>query len=153
KRDAGKKRVVLELGGNAAVIVLPDADVDTVAARSAGGGYYQAGQSCISVQRVIAHEASYARRRDALADRTKATPFGDRRKDDAVSGPLIDEGNAARVVEWIDEAVAAGARVLAGGPRSGAVVPPTLLEGAPRDARVVREEVFGPVIVLDRVAS
>ncbi len=153
KRDAGKKRVVLELGGNAAVIVMPDADVDHVAARCAVGGYYQAGQSCISVQRVLVHRDVYDRARDALADRTRATPFGDPALDATVSGPLIDEENAVRVVAWIDEAVAGGARRLTGGARRGTVVPPTLLEGAAPDSRVVREEVFGPVIVLDRVDS
>jgi acyl-CoA reductase-like NAD-dependent aldehyde dehydrogenase len=153
KRDAGKKRVVLELGGNAAAIVLADADVDHAAARCATGGYYQAGQSCISVQRVIAHRDVYARLRDALADRARATPFGDPALAETVSGPVIDEANARRIEAWVGEARAAGARELAGGERRGAVVPPTLLERAPRDARVVAEEVFGPVIVLDEVGS
>jgi acyl-CoA reductase-like NAD-dependent aldehyde dehydrogenase len=153
KRDAGKKRVVLELGGNASAIVLADADVDRAAARCAVGGYYQAGQSCISVQRVIAHKDVYARLRDALADRTRATLYGDPAEDATVSGPLIDEGNAERVMTWIDEAKGLGGRVLCGGPRRGAVVPPTLLENVPRTARVVAEEVFGPVIVLDVAAS
>jgi acyl-CoA reductase-like NAD-dependent aldehyde dehydrogenase len=153
KRDAGKKRVVLELGGNAAAIVLADADVDHAAARCAIGGYYQAGQSCISVQRVIAHKDVYARLRDALADRTRAIPYGDPAKDETVSGPLIDRGNADRVVAWVDEALAQGARRLAGGARDGGVVAPTLLEGAPPSARVVAEEVFGPVIVLEEAAS
>lgn len=149
KRDAGKKRVVLELGGNAAAIVLPDADLEDAAARCASGGYYQAGQSCISVQRVIVHKDVFARFRDALADRARATPFGDPAEDATVCGPLIDEGNAERVVAWIDEAKSLGARVVVGGARRGAVVPPTLLEGAPATSRVVAEEVFGPVIALE----
>lgn len=153
KRDAGRKRVVLELGGNAAAIVMPDADVEHAAARCATGGYYQAGQSCISVQRVIVHRDVYARLRDALVERTRATPFGDPALDATVSGPLIDEGNARRVVDWVDEAVAAGARRLAGGERQGAVVPPTLIEGAPSSAKVVADEVFGPVVVLQQVGS
>lgn len=153
KRDAGKKRVTLELGGNAAVIVMPDADVATVASRCAVGGFYQAGQSCISVQRVFVHHDAYASVRDALVEATRATAFGDPSLDATVCGPLIDQENASRVVDWIAEAVSRGARVLAGGPRVGAVVPPTLIEGAPRDAKVVSEEVFGPVVVLEEVAS
>jgi glyceraldehyde-3-phosphate dehydrogenase (NADP+) len=153
KRDAGKKRVVLELGGNAAAIVLADADVDHAAARCAVGGYYQAGQSCISVQRVIVQSEVYARFRDALVDRTKATAWGDPAADGTVSGPVIDAPNADRVVAWVEEALALGARRLAGGARYGNVIAPTLLEAAPREARVVAEEVFGPVIVLERVDS
>jgi glyceraldehyde-3-phosphate dehydrogenase (NADP+) len=153
KAEAGKKRVVLELGGNAAAIVLADADVDHAAARCATGGYYQAGQSCISVQRVIVHKDVHARLRDALADRTRATPWGDPSDEATVSGPVIDAANADRVVTWVDEAIAAGGKRLAGGKRDGAVIEPTLLESVPRDARVVAEEVFGPVIVLDVVGS
>ncbi len=151
KRDAGKKRVVLELGGNAAAIVLADADVDHAAARCAVGGYYQAGQSCISVQRVLVHRDVYPRMRDALADRARRIVWGDPAEDATVSGPVIDAANADRVVAWVDEAIARGARRLVGGAREGAVVAPTLLEGAPRDARVVAEEVFGPVIALEEV--
>jgi aldehyde dehydrogenase (NAD+) len=153
KRDAGKKKVTLELGGNAAVIVLADADVEVAAAKCATGGFYQAGQSCISVQRVIVHRDVYARFREALVEATRATPFGDPGLDATVCGPLIDEGNAKRVAEWVAEARAAGARVLAGGPRERACVPPTIVEAAPRDAKVVCEEVFGPVIVLEEVGS
>jgi len=153
KRDAGKKRVVLELGGNAAAIVLSDADVEHAAARCAVGGYYQAGQSCISVQRVLVHRDVYPKMRDALVDRARATVWGDPENDATVSGPVIDAGNADRVATWVDEALARGGRRLVGGAREGAVVAPTLLEDVPRDARVVAEEVFGPVIVLDQVAS
>jgi glyceraldehyde-3-phosphate dehydrogenase (NADP+) len=153
KRDAGKKRVVLELGGNAAAIVLADADVDHAAARCASGGYYQAGQSCISVQRVIVHRDVYPRMRDALADRTRAVAYGDPSAEATVSGPVIDAANADRIVAWVDEALASGARRLVGGAREGNVIAPTLLEGAPRDARVVADEVFGPVISLEEVGS
>ncbi len=153
KRDAGKKKVTLELGGNAAVIVMPDADIDFVASRVAVGGYYQAGQSCISVQRVYIHKDVFARCRDAIVDCVKATPFGDPAVETTVCGPLIDAANAERVVAWIGEAMARGATRLVGGPREGAVVPPTLLAFAPSDTRVVSEEVFGPVVVLDSVAS
>jgi acyl-CoA reductase-like NAD-dependent aldehyde dehydrogenase len=153
KRDAGRKKVTLELGGNAAAIVLPDADLDHAAARCAVGGYYQAGQSCISVQRVIVHRDVYPALRDALADRSRAIVWGDPADDATVSGPVIDAANADRITTWVDEALARGARRLAGGARSGTMIAPTLLEGVPRDARVVAEEVFGPVIVLDVVGS
>jgi acyl-CoA reductase-like NAD-dependent aldehyde dehydrogenase len=153
KRDAGKKKVVLELGGNAAVIVLPDADLDGMATRVAVGGYYQAGQSCISVQRVYVHKDVYARATEAITSRVNATPFGDPAIEATVCGPLIDAANAERVVAWIGEALSRGAERLAGGPREGSIVPPTLLARVPRDARVVCEEVFGPVVVLEEVAS
>jgi acyl-CoA reductase-like NAD-dependent aldehyde dehydrogenase len=154
KRDAGKKRVVLELGGNAAAILLADGDVDLFAARCAVGGYYQAGQSCISVQRAIVHRDVYARARDALADRVKALPCGDPSLDATVCGPLIDEGNAERVAAWVAEAVALGGRVVTGGAaRRGTMLEPTLLEGVPKHARVVAEEVFGPVVVMQEVDS
>jgi acyl-CoA reductase-like NAD-dependent aldehyde dehydrogenase len=153
KRDAGKKRVVLELGGNAAAIVLPDADLDHAAARCAVGGYYQAGQSCISVQRVIVHRDVAARFRDALADRAKAVPYGDPALDATVSGPVIDLHNADRIEAWVGEALAAGAKRLVGGARDRAVIAPTLLDAVPRDAKVVADEVFGPVIALDVVDS
>lgn len=153
KARAGRKKVVLELGGNAAAIVLPDADLEQAAAKVATGGFYQAGQSCISVQRVLVHEAAYARFRDALTEQTKATPYGDPSDESVVSGPLIDVGNAERVASWVAEAEAAGARALVRGRRDGCLLAPTLLEGAPRGSRVVAEEVFGPVIALDRFAS
>ncbi|MFO0759172.1 MAG: aldehyde dehydrogenase family protein [Byssovorax sp.] len=153
KRDAGRKKVVLELGGNAAAIVLPDADVERAAARIAAGGFAQAGQSCISVQRVIVHADAHDRLREALIAATKATPSGDPALAETVAGPLIDRGNAERVMRWIDEAKEAGGQVLAGGEREGSVVTPTLLDEVPRPAKVVAEEVFGPVIVLQRAAS
>jgi glyceraldehyde-3-phosphate dehydrogenase (NADP+) len=153
KRETGKKRVVLELGGNAAAIVLADADLDHAAARCAIGGYYQAGQSCISVQRVIVQREVFARFRDALVDRTRAIVWGDPSVDNTISGPVIDAANADRIVSWIDEARKAGGRRLAGGARQGSVIEPTLLEAVPRDARVVADEVFGPVIVLEVVDS
>jgi acyl-CoA reductase-like NAD-dependent aldehyde dehydrogenase len=153
KRDAGRKKVVLELGGNAAAIVLADAEVERAAARIAAGGYAQAGQSCISVQRVIAHADVYDRLREALVAATRATAHGDPAEASTVAGPLIDRGNAERVMTWIDEARALGGRVLSGATREGAVVAPTLIEDVPVSARVVAEEVFGPVIVLQRAGS
>jgi acyl-CoA reductase-like NAD-dependent aldehyde dehydrogenase len=149
KARAGKKKVVLELGGNAAVLVMPDADLELAAQRTAIGGYYQAGQSCIAVQRALVHRDVYARFRELLIQQTEQTPFGDPSDPATVCGPLIDQGNADRVERWIGEAVDAGARVLVRGRRSGQLLGPTLIDQAPRSTRVVAEEVFGPVIALD----
>jgi acyl-CoA reductase-like NAD-dependent aldehyde dehydrogenase len=150
KRDAGKKRALLELGGNAAAVVLDDADLEHAAKRIAVGAYYQAGQSCISVQRVIVTEAVYEAFRERLVDEVRRLPFGDPRARATVCGPVIDAASAARVEAWIEEALSLGARALVSGPREGNVLAPTLLEGAPSEARVVREEVFGPVACLER---
>jgi acyl-CoA reductase-like NAD-dependent aldehyde dehydrogenase len=149
KARAGKKKVVLELGGNAAVLVMPDADLELAAQRTAIGAFYQAGQSCISVQRALVHRDAYARFRELLIEHTRRTPLGDPADPATVCGPLIDEANADRVERWIDEAVAAGARPLVRGARAGGVLAPSLVEHAPRSARLVAEEVFGPVVVLD----
>jgi acyl-CoA reductase-like NAD-dependent aldehyde dehydrogenase len=160
RRDAGKKRVLLELGGNAAAIVLPDvvsappgADLEFAAERCAHGAFYQAGQSCISVQRVLAHAEVYERFRDALVARAEATPTGDPRDRATVCGPVIDDASAERLDRWIREALARGARLLTGGRREGRLLSPTILEGVPRDCELQREEAFGPVVCLDRAAS
>jgi len=153
KRDAGKKRVILELGGNAAAIVLPDADLAHAAARCAFGAFYQAGQSCISVQRVIAHASIAERFRELLAAESRAIVFGDPWRDETVCGPVIDRPSAERLTGWIAEARAAGAEALAGGDTKGTLVPPTLLSGAPKGARVVADEAFGPIACLEVAAS
>jgi len=151
------KHVVLELGGNAAVVVCPDydrpGDLEHAAQRIAGFATYQAGQSCISVQRVYAVESVYDGLRDALEKAVAGLRTGDPRDPATHVGPMIDEAAARRVEEWVKEAEAAGATVVVGGTREGSTYPPTLLEGAPEDAKVMREEVFGPVLALERVAS
>ncbi|MEL6499517.1 MAG: aldehyde dehydrogenase family protein [Planctomycetota bacterium] len=147
-RLAGMKRVVLELGGNAACIVDEGVDIDDCVERIAFGGYYQSGQSCISVQRIIAHEAVYDELKTKLTAKVESLVMGDP-KDRATSiGPVINEESAERIDSWISDAIGAGATRLAGGDRDGALVPATLLEGVPRDAKLNREEVFGPVTVL-----
>jgi glyceraldehyde-3-phosphate dehydrogenase (NADP+) len=154
-RDAvPRKHVTLELGGNAAVVVCEDYDdLDWAATRIATFSNYQAGQSCIAVQRVYVHERHY----DALADKLVAAAEAQRTGDPADEatdvGPLISEDAAKRVEAWVGEAVAAGAKLLTGGARDGASYAPTVLAGAPADAKVSAEEVFGPVLVLERVAS
>ena len=153
KRRAGRKRVTLELGGNAAVIVNADADVDYAAERVAWGGFVYAGQTCISVQRVYVHEAVYEEFARKLLDRVEALRVGDPLEEETDVGPLIDAGAAERVEEWIEEAVASGACVLAGGARSGSLWQPTVLAGLREDMRVSCEEVFAPVVGLTAFAD
>jgi len=150
KAKSGKKRVLLELGGNAGVIVEPDADVTLAAQRCAVGGYAYSGQTCISVQRVFAHESVYDRFVDQFVANVKGLVSGDPSHDATVIGPLIDEGAAKRVEQWIQEAVAQGARVLAGGKRSGSVVEATVLADVTPAMKVSCREVFGPVVTVSR---
>jgi len=150
KARAGKKKVVLELGGNAAVIVDADADLSDAVARIVFGAFYQSGQSCIGVQRVIVHADVYAELRDQLVEATRALPMGDPKDEKTFIGPMISEGEARRLHGWIEAARAAGARVLCGGRRQGAMLEATLLEDVPRDLDVVCQEAFGPVAVLSQ---
>lgn len=148
KARAGKKKVVLELGGNAAVVVDHDADVDFAVERIVFGAFYQSGQSCISVQRILIHESLYEEVRTKLVARTLTLRKGNPRDEHTFIGPMISEGEAMRLERWIKEAVAGGARVLCGGTRDGAMLDATLLESAPASAKVCAEEAFGPVAVL-----
>jgi acyl-CoA reductase-like NAD-dependent aldehyde dehydrogenase len=147
---AGRKRVTLELGGNAPVIVNDDADVDYAAERVAWGGYVQSGQSCISVQRVYVHALVWDRFVPALLDRVRALNAGDPLDEENDVGPLIDGSALARVEEWIDEAVRGGAEVLVGGSREGNVWQPTVLTNVREEMRVACNEAFAPVISLFR---
>ena len=149
KSKAGKKPVVMELGGNAACLVDADADIDHAVDRLVFGAYYQSGQSCISVQRVQVHEQIYDKLKDRLIEKIDQLKKGDPRDPDTFIGPMISEDDAKRVVEWIQEAVDKGASCLIGGQRDGVIVTPALLEGVQRDCRVYDEEVFGPVMVLE----
>jgi acyl-CoA reductase-like NAD-dependent aldehyde dehydrogenase len=155
-RDAHPaKQVVLELGGNAAAVIMPDwssdADLALAAERIATFATYQAGQSCISVQRVFVAESLTERFRPLLAAAMAALPTGDPMAADTVVGPVIDEGEAQRIVDWVAEAVDQGAELAIGGTRDGSTVAPTLLVDAPPQAKVCREEVFGPVVALSTV--
>lgn len=148
KARAGRKRVVLELGGNAACIVDADADLEDAVQRLVFGAYYQSGQSCISVQRIYAHRSIYDTLRARLTTAVAALKMGDPRSEDTFIGPIITEGEARRLEAWVAEAVAAGATLLCGGAREGVMMQPTLLENAPKDTSVCAKEVFGPVAVL-----
>jgi glyceraldehyde-3-phosphate dehydrogenase (NADP+) len=151
KARAGKKKVVLELGGNAAVIVDASADLDDAIPKLVYGAFSYAGQKCISVQRLFVHAAVWDAFVPRFLDAARKVKIGDPRDPDALVGPMIDEANARRIEEWIAEAVQAGARVLLGGPRQGRVVPPTVLTDVPAHVRIAAEEAFGPTVNLTRV--
>ncbi len=153
KARAGRKKVVLELGGNAAAVIEPDADLETAAKKLAIGAYYYAGQSCISVQRITVHRDVADPFRELLLAAVEAIPYGDPSHDGIVSGPLITPGDADRVASWIEAACDGGARKLTGGDRDRSVIKPCLLEDAPADADVVAREVFGPVACLSTHGS
>jgi len=150
KQLGWQRRVTLELGGNAAVVVDEDVlDLEAVARRIASAAFGYAGQSCIAVQRILAHERIYVGLRRALQDATAAVATGDPSREDVVCGPLVDAANADRVTEWIARAREAKGRLLCGGEREGNVIRPALLEEVPGDEPLVADEVFGPVAVLD----
>jgi acyl-CoA reductase-like NAD-dependent aldehyde dehydrogenase len=149
-----RKHVALELGGNGAVLVCPDwTDLDFAAQRIATFAMYQAGQSCISVQRVYAHTDVFDELREKVLSHVRALRTGDPRAEGVDVGPLINLDAATRVESWVSNAVSAGGKLLTGGARSGATVEPTVLADVPEDASVMAEEVFGPVVSLVRVSS
>jgi len=150
KAKAGKKKVVLELGGNAAVIIDEDADLDDALERVIFGAFYQSGQSCIGVQRIIIHDSIYNKFRDMLIARVGTLVSGNPQDRQTFIGPMIDVKEAARLDGWIQEALADGAKLLCGGKRVGAMLEATLLEDVPRTAKANREEAFGPLAILSR---
>jgi acyl-CoA reductase-like NAD-dependent aldehyde dehydrogenase len=154
---APHKEITLELGGNAAAIVCRDWNGDeeltTAARRIAAFGTYQGGQSCISVQRVFVDTTVHDRFVDLLVKEVRQLRCGDPRDPATHVGPLVNEAAAQRVEQWVAEAVAAGAEVLVGGTCEGATFAPTVLASVPRTCRVVSDEVFGPVLVVERVAD
>ena len=152
KARAGKKKVTLELGGNAACIVDGDQrDVlDTVVERLIFGAYYQSGQSCISVQRILAHGEIYDALREKLVAKVAALVHGDPKDEKTFIGPVIDEASAKRLESWIRAAVAAGGTLLCGGTRQGAMLRAAVLEHVPATCDLSRKEAFGPVVLLER---
>ena len=148
KEKCGKKKVVLELGGNAGVIVEPDADLELAAQRCATGGFGYAGQTCISVQRILVHHSIADLFTTKLLLQVARLKGGDPSDDGTVVGPLIDGKAADRVEAWIEEAVSQGARVLLGGKRMGSVVEATVLSNVTPTMKVSCQEVFGPVVTV-----
>jgi acyl-CoA reductase-like NAD-dependent aldehyde dehydrogenase len=153
KARAGKKKVVLELGGNAACVVDEDADLDDAVERLVFGAFYQSGQSCIGVQRIIAHASIYDALKERLVAATSRLLAGDPKDEATFIGPMISTGEAERLHAWIQAAVAAGGTLLCGGTRDGAMLMATLLENVPKDQAVCIQEAFGPVAVLSRFDS
>lgn len=149
KRNSGKKKVILELGGNAGVIVHNDADIAYAADRCVGGGFSYAGQSCISVQRILVERSVYGKFTDLFLAAVSKLQTGDPLDESTDVGPLIRESDAARAADWVQEAVRGGARLLCGGQRRGSLLEPTVLTGTKPDMRVNCEEIFAPVVTVE----
>jgi acyl-CoA reductase-like NAD-dependent aldehyde dehydrogenase len=149
RERAARKRVTLELGNSTPVIVEASADLDDVTSKVAANGYSFAGQSCISIQRVYVERSIYDAFVEALVPKVEALKIGDPADDDTDVGPVIDEDARTRLLEWIEEARGAGARVLTGGELDGELLKPTLIADTPPDVRVSCEEAFGPVVVVN----
>jgi acyl-CoA reductase-like NAD-dependent aldehyde dehydrogenase len=149
KRNAGKKKVILELGGNAGVIVHSDADLQYAADRCIAGGFAYAGQTCISVQRILVERSVYGKFVDLLLDGARKLNTGDPLEENTDLGPLIRESDAARASDWVQEAVRGGARVLCGGRRNGSLLEPTVLTGTRPEMKVNCQEIFAPVVTVE----
>ena len=148
KAKARKKPVVLELGGNAACVVDEDADIEDAIDRVIVGAYYQSGQSCISVQRLLVHSKIYDEFKSRYVEKVKALVSGDPSNEDTFIGPMISEGEAERLHGWIEEAKEKGATILCGGTRDGAMLEATVMENVPKDCDASAEEAFGPLSIL-----
>ena len=152
-RNAGIKKVTMELGSNSAVIVMPDADPEKVAAAVAATGYSNAGQVCISTQRVLTSGRIYSDFLDALKPKVAALTTGNPLDERTKVGPMIREKDAIRVEEWVREAVAGGARIVTGGQRHGAIYTPTVVADVKPEMRVSCDELFGPAVAVTRFES
>jgi acyl-CoA reductase-like NAD-dependent aldehyde dehydrogenase len=149
KKDGGKKKVVLELGGNAGVIVHSDADLAYAAGRCVAGGFAYAGQTCISVQRILVERSVCGKFTDLLLAGVKKLRTGDPLDESTDLGPLIRESDAVRAADWIQEAVRGGARLLVGGQRQGPMLEPTVLTGTRPEMKVNCQEIFAPVVTIE----
>ncbi|HET7205267.1 MAG TPA: aldehyde dehydrogenase family protein [Terriglobales bacterium] len=149
KRKAGKKKVVLELGGNAAAIVHSDADVAYAAERCVAGGFNYSGQTCISVQRILVERSVYGQFTDHLLADVGKLRSGDPLDESTDVGPLIREADAARAADWVQQAVRGGARLLCGGQRKGSMLEPTVLTGTKSEMKVNCQEIFAPVVTVE----
>jgi acyl-CoA reductase-like NAD-dependent aldehyde dehydrogenase len=154
KARSGKKKVVLELGGNAAVVVDADTrNLDDAVDRIIFGAFYQSGQSCIGVQRIMIHEDIYDEFKAKLVAKTATLVKGDPKDRKTFIGPMISEGEAKRLHGWIEAAAAAGGTILCGGTREGAMLDATLMENVPTDQDLCVEEAFGPAAVLQKFSD
>ncbi len=153
KSRAGKKKVLLELGGNAGLIIDQGIDIDETVKRNAVASFANAGQVCIKVQRIYIHQDIYEKYEEKFVQATKAIKVGDPSDPATVVGPIIDEAAAKRVSGWIEEAKLKGAKVLTGGVQKDRIIEPTVLSNVDREAKVFCNEVFGPVVTLHKVKS
>ena len=153
KAKSGKKKIVLELGGNAAVVVDADTNLEDAATRIVFGAFYQSGQSCIGVQRIMIHEDVYDELKSILVARVSKLISGDPKDEDTFIGPMITEKEATRLHSWVIEAAEMGGTILCGGEREGAMLEATLLENVPANAQINTEEAFGPVAVLSKFST
>ncbi|MFQ5956836.1 MAG: aldehyde dehydrogenase family protein, partial [Candidatus Brocadiales bacterium] len=154
KAMAGKKKVLLELGGNAGAIVDKDADIELAAQRAAYGAFVYSGQTCISVQRLYVHEEVYEQFLDRLMDHVKGLKMGNPLDEDTSIGPLITSDAGRRVERWLKESVSQGAKVLVGGVlRENNIMEPTIVVDTHPDMRISCEEVFGPLVTVSRFSS
>lgn len=148
KAKAGKKKVVLELGGNAACVVDHDTDFDDAIPRIVFGAFYQSGQSCISVQRILVHRSRYEEFRTCFVAAVQALKMGDPKLEDTFIGPMISESEARRLHNWILDAKQRGATLLCGGERNGAMLQASVLENVPTSCALYTEEAFGPAAII-----
>jgi acyl-CoA reductase-like NAD-dependent aldehyde dehydrogenase len=153
RKKAYKKRVALELGGNAGVIVHDDANIANAVEAIANGGFLYAGQSCISVQRVFVHEKIFDELLGKLVQKAQAFVLGDPLDEKTDIGPMISEAEATRAEAWIREAAAAGAKILAGGQRSGTLLQPAILTNTKPEMKVNCQEIFGPMITVEKYSD
>jgi glyceraldehyde-3-phosphate dehydrogenase (NADP+) len=149
KNNAGKKKVVLELGGNSGVIVHSDTDLAYAADRCVTGGFAYAGQSCISVQRILVEHSVYGKFTELLLAGVSKLKVGDPLDESSDLGPLIRESDAIRAADWVQEAVRGGARLLCGGNRKGSLFEPTVLTGTKPNMKVNCQEIFAPVVTVE----
>ena len=151
KARAGRKKVTLELGGNAAVLIEPDTEIsDALIDRIIGGAYGHAGQVCISVQRILVHADIYSELKKKLVSRLKKIQAADPSLTTTLVGPMIKDKEALRLKKWVDKAVKKGAKVLSGNVLKGVLFEPTLLEGVDENLEVYKDEVFGPVAIIEK---
>lgn len=150
---AGLKKITMELGSNSPIIVMPDADLDKVAEATVATGYTNAGQVCISTQRVIAMEQIYGDLLDALRPRVEAVTFGNPLDEKTKMGPMVREADAKRVESWVDEAISGGAKLVAGGRRHGTIYEPTLVADVDPRMRISCQELFGPAVALSQAST
>ena len=150
---AGLKKIGMELGSNSPVIIMDDCKLPDAVESCVSGAFWAVGQNCIGVQRIYIQSGVYQQFRDAFVERTKQYKTGYQLDEDTDMGPMINEAEAIRVMEWIEEARSLGATLLTGGTREGTLVQPTVFEDMPREARLDSQEVFGPVVSLYRVEN